>query len=431
LAVASARAAFPTWSLTSRDERIALFERIVVEYQRRYEDIASAITEEMGVPCALARQMQAFSGLAHLQAAAEVLKTYKFKEDRGTTTIIKEPIGVCALITPWNWPVNQIAAKVAPALAVGCTVVLKPSELALFSAIVFAEILDSAGVPAGVFNLVNGDGRHGAQHAYQCRHGLVYRIDPRRDRSREECGRYSQASHPGTRREEPQHHHGGRRFGHRGRCRSERGDAQSGQSCNAPTRMLVPADEMDEVATIARQVVAAVTVGDPAGDFTIGPVVSKAQWDNIQRLIASGIAEGATLVSGGEGRPDGLDQGYYVKPTVFANVTNDMTIAREEIFGPVLSIIGYDSLDQAVQIANNTEYGLAAYVWGADLAEARAVASRLRAGQVALNGGSFDIMAPFGGYKRSGNGREWGDHGFAEYLETKAVIGSATGVAAA
>ncbi|PLR28286.1 aldehyde dehydrogenase family protein [Caulobacter zeae] len=428
LAVRAARKAFASYSQTSREERIDLLERIIAEYQKRFEDMAKAITEEMGAPAWLAQRAQAAMGIAHVQTSLQVLKDYRFEEDRGTTRLVKEPIGVCAFITPWNWPVNQIACKVAPALAVGCTMVLKPSEVAPFSAWVWTEILEAAGVPAGVFNLVNGDGPTvGAalsshpevdmvSFTGSTRAGIevAKNAAPTVKRVHQELGGKS----PNIILDDADFQ---RAVG--GGVASVM--MNSGQSCNAPTRMLVPAKRMDEVIAIARAAAEAHTVGDPNGNSKLGPVVSEVQWTKIQGLIQKGVDEGATLVSGGPGKPDGLETGYYVKPTVFANVTPDMTIAKEEIFGPVLSILGYDSVDQAVEIGNDTEYGLAAYVSGGDPAGVRAVAAKLRAGQVNLNGASPDLMAPFGGYKMSGNGREWGDHAFGEFLETKAILGYA------
>ncbi|SFI71086.1 aldehyde dehydrogenase family protein [Caulobacter sp. UNC279MFTsu5.1] len=433
IAVRAARKAFATYSQTSREERIDLLERIIAEYQKRFEDMAKAITEEMGAPSWLAQRAQAAMGIAHVQTALQVLKDYRFEEDRGTTRLVKEPIGVCAFITPWNWPINQIACKVAPALAVGCTMVLKPSEVAPFSAWIWTEILAAAGVPAGVFNLVNGDGPTvGAalsshpevdmvSFTGSTRAGIevARNAAPTVKRVHQELGGKS----PNIILDDAdfQKAVGG-------------GVASvmmnSGQSCNAPTRMLVPQKRMDEVIAIAKAAAEAHTVGDPNGNSKLGPVVSEVQWSKIQGLIQKGVDEGATLVTGGPGKPEGLETGYYVKPTVFANVTPDMTIAKEEIFGPVLAILGYDGVDQAVAIGNDTEYGLAAYVSGADPGEVRAVASRLRAGQVILNGAGPDLMAPFGGYKMSGNGREWGDHAFGEFLETKAVLGYSAKVAA-
>ena len=433
LAVKAAQKAFETYSQTTREQRIELLERIIVEYQKRYEDMAKAITEEMGAPSWLAQRAQAAMGIGHLQTAVAVLKDYKFEEDRGTTRLVKEPIGVCGFITPWNWPVNQIACKVAPALATGCTMVLKPSEVAPFSGYIWTEILHAAGVPAGVFNMVNGDGPTvGAaisshpgvdmvSFTGSTRAGIevAKNAAPTVKRVHQELGGKS----PNIILEDADF------------AKAVSGGVgsvmmNSGQSCNAPTRMLVPQGKMDEVIAIAKATAEAHTVGDPNGNSKMGPVVSEVQWKKIQTLIQKGIDEGATLVSGGVGLPEGLDKGYYVKPTVFANVTNEMSIAKEEIFGPVVSILGYDTVDEAVRVGNDTEYGLAAYISGTDPAKIRAVASKLRAGQVSINGGGGDLMAPFGGYKMSGNGREWGDHAFGEFLETKAVLGYSAPVAA-
>jgi len=426
VAVKAARKAFETFSKTSREDRIDLLQRVLAEYQKRFGDIANAITEEMGAPANLAQRAQAPIGMAHLSTAIEVLKSYKFEEDRGPTRIVKEPIGVCGLITPWNWPINQIACKVAPALATGCTMVLKPSEEAPFSAYLWAEVMDAAGVPAGVFNLVNGTGAEvGA--AISAHPGIDMVSFTGSTRAGVEVAKAAATTVKRVAQEL-----GGKspniiledadmKSAVTGGVRSVMNN--SGQSCNAPTRMLVPAKKMGEAIAIAKEAAEATTVGDPNGNAQLGPVVNKTQFDKIQKLIQAGIDEGATLVAGGVGRPDGLDKGYFVKPTVFANVTNDMTIAKEEIFGPVVSILGYDSVDQAIKIGNDTEYGLAAYISGTDMAKVREVASQLRAGQVSLNGGGGDMTAPFGGYKMSGNGREWGDHGFTEYLEIKAVLG--------
>jgi len=425
-AVKAARKAFETYSQTSREERIDLLQRILAEYQKRFGDIASAITEEMGAPANLAQRAQAPIGMAHISTGIEVLKTYKFEEDRGPTRLVKEPIGVCGLITPWNWPINQIACKVVPALATGCTMVLKPSEEAPFSAYLWAEVMHAAGVPAGVFNLINGTGADvGAaisshpgvdmvSFTGSTRAGIevAKAAAPTVKRVAQELGGKS----PNIILEDAD-----MQSAVTGGIRSVMNN--SGQSCNAPTRMLVPAKKMDEAIAIAKVAAESTTVGDPNGNAQLGPVVNKTQWEKIQKLIQAGIDEGATLVAGGVGRPDGLDKGYYVKPTVFANVTNDMTVAKEEIFGPVVSILGYDTVDQAIKIGNDTEYGLAAYISGTDMAKVREVASHLRAGQVSINGGGGDMTAPFGGYKMSGNGREWGDHGFTEYLEIKAVLG--------
>ena len=427
-AVMAARRAFPAWSQTSREERLDVLGRILAEYQKRFGDLATAVTEEMGAPASLAQRAQVPIGMGHLATAVEVLKTFKFEEDRGPTLLVKEPIGVCSFITPWNWPLNQIVCKVAPAIATGCTMVLKPSEVAPFTGQIFAEIMHAAGVPAGVFNLVHGDGigvgvpmsSHPevdmVSFTGSTRAGIevARNAAPTVKRVAQELGGKS----PNIVLDDSAFAKG-----------VGRGVAtlmtNSGQSCNAPTRMLVPKGRMDEAITVARAAAETVTVGDPNGNSQLGPVVSEVQFNKIQKLIQAGIDEGATLVIGGVGRPEGLDKGYYVQPTVFANVTNEMTIAKEEIFGPVLSILGYDSLDQAIDIGNDTEYGLAAYVQAEDLNKARDVARKLRAGQVSINGGGGDMMAPFGGYKMSGNGREWGDFAFHEFLETKAILGYA------
>ena len=432
-AAKAARKAFASFSLTTREQRIDLLERIAVEDQKRYADMAAAITEEMGAPGWLAQRAQAAMGIGHIQTAIEVLKTYKFEDLRGSTLLVKEPIGVCGFITPWNWPVNQIACKVAPALATGCTMVLKPSEIAPFSGYIWAEIMHAAGVPAGVFNLVNGDGPEvGAAISSHPEIDMVSftgstrvgievakNAAPTVKRVHQELGGKS----PNIILEDADF-----ASAVAGGIRSVM--MNSGQSCNAPTRMLVPGKKMDEVIAIAKETADSHTVGDPNGNAQLGPVISETQWNKIQGLIQTGIDEGATLVSGGTGRPEGLDKGYYVKPTVFANVTGDMTIAKEEIFGPVVAILGYDTVDQAVDMGNDTEYGLAAYISGKDMNQVKAVAARLRAGQVNLNQAAPDMMAPFGGFKMSGNGREWGDHAFGEFLEVKAILGYAPKAAA-
>ncbi|MDG2003873.1 MAG: aldehyde dehydrogenase family protein [Novosphingobium sp.] len=423
-AVTAARKAFASWSRTTREERIELLEAIAAEYQNRYADLAAAVTEEMGAPASLATGPQVGMGSGHLARTIDILKTFAFEEMRGRTQIAYEPIGVCGMITPWNWPLNQIVVKVLPALATGNTMVLKPSEVAPFSAQIFAEVMDAAGVPAGVFNLIQGDGpsvgRAISSHpgidmvsfTGSTRAGvdIAKNAAPTVKRVSQELGGKS----PNILLDDSE-------FANNVAAGTKSMMGNSGQTCSAPSRMLVPAARMDEAINAAREAAEAVSVGDPNGNFAMGPVVSEAQFNKVQGLIEKGIEEGATLVSGGPGRPEGLEKGYYVQPTVFANVTNDMTIAREEIFGPVLSVLGYDDLDQAVEIANDTDYGLAGYVAGADWDDARAVADRIRAGQVAINGG-FDLGAPFGGYKHSGNGREWGEFGFHDYLEIKAVL---------
>ena len=427
-AVKAAQRAFISFSRTSRQERIDLLEAILAEYVRRQDEMALAITTEMGAPAALARNAQAYMGAAHLSTAIAVLKDYEFEEARGSTLISRDPIGVCAFITPWNWPSNQIGCKVAPALAVGCTMVLKPSEVAPLSGLLWAEIMDAAGVPAGVFNLINGDGP-GVGAALSGHPGVDMVSFTGSTRAGVEVARNAAPTIKRVHQE---------LGGKSANIILDDADIpaavaagvarimnNSGQSCNAPTRMLVPRARMEEVKTAAKAAAEGLTVGDPTGDVTLGPVVSDVQWNKIQTLIAKGIEEGATLVAGGVGRPDDLTAGYFVKPTIFADVAPKATIAREEIFGPVLSIIPYDTEEEAVEIANDTVYGLAAYVQSGDIAHARDIARQLRAGQVIINNAGPDLMAPFGGFKQSGNGREWGDHAFAEFLEVKATLGHA------
>ncbi len=426
-AVAAARAAFSSFSQTTREERLELLGRIIVAYQARIGEIASTISAEMGAPAWLANQAQAPSGLAHFAQAMEVLKNYSFSEERGKTLIVKEPVGVCGFITPWNWPMNQVACKVAPALAAGCTMVLKPSEVAPLDAILLAEILHEAGVPKGVFNLVNGDGPTvGAAIASHPDIDMVSFTGSTR------AGReVAKAGAESIKRVTQEL--GGKSanivLDDADLEKAVTGGVQacfmnSGQSCNAPTRMLVPAAKHEQALAIAKTAAEAVKVGAPDMEgVTIGPVVSDTQYAKIQALIEKGIEEGATLVAGGPGKPDGLDKGYYVRPTVFGGVNNDMTIAREEIFGPVLAILPYDNEEQAIEIANDTPYGLSGYVQSSDLDHAKRVASRLRTGNVHLNGAGPDFGAPFGGYKQSGNGREWGEYGLNEYLEIKGIVG--------
>jgi aldehyde dehydrogenase (NAD+) len=426
-AVAAARRAFETYSQTTREQRIELLEAILAEFARRHDEVAEAIMEEMGAPWALARDAQAASGPQHIKAAIRTLKTFEFEERNRTTLIVKEPIGVCGLITPWNWPMNQIAVKVAPALAAGCTMILKPSEIAPFDAMIFAEILDAAGTPAGVFNLVNGDGP-GVGTALSQHPG----IDMMSFTGSTRAGvLVAQNAAPTVKRVAQEL--GGKSaniiLDDADFEKAVKGGAadvfeNTGQSCDAPSRMLVPRDRMDDAAALAASVAEATVVGDPREEGTeVGPLVSEVQWNKVQALIEKGIAEGATLSAGGVGRPEGLEKGYFVKPTVFSNVDNDMTIAREEIFGPVLSIIPYDDEDDAIRIANDTPYGLSGCVSSGSLERARSVAARMRTGMVHINGASLDSMAPFGGYKQSGNGREWGAHGMDEYLEVKSIFG--------
>jgi len=427
LAVAAAARAFETFSQTSREERIDLLQKILDVYVRRADEVAEAIMDEMGAPWGLAKYAQAASGTQHIGAALQALKDYEFEEEMGTTLIVKEAIGVCGLITPWNWPMNQIAVKVAPALAAGCTMILKPSEIAPFDAILFAEILDEAGVPAGVFNLINGDGP-----------GVGTALSQHPDIAMMSFTGSTRAGVLVAQNSAPSVKRVAQELGGKSaniilddadlEAAVSEGTASmfenTGQSCDAPSRMLVPKDKMDAAAAIAAKVAAETVVGNPRKKGTrVGPVVSELQWNKIQGLIQKGIDEGATLAAGGTGRPDGLDEGYYVKPTVFADVSNDMTIAREEIFGPVLSIIPYEDEEDAIRIANDTPYGLSGYVSSGDLKRARKVASRMRTGMVHINGADLNALAPFGGYKQSGNGREWGAHGMDEFLELKSVYG--------
>ena len=426
-AVKAARKAFESWSQTTREERIAVLEKIIAVFKTRYDELAQTISTEMGAPIWLSKAAQAATGMAHFAQALEVLKTFHFEEPRGKTMILREPVGVVGMITPWNWPINQIACKVAPALAAGCTIVLKPTEVAPLNAILFTEILHEAGVPHGVFNLVNGDGPTvGAaisshpgvdmvSFTGSTRAGVQVAINaaPTVKRVTQELGGKSaniildDADFPSA------------VAGGVTDCFTN-----SGQSCNAPTRMLVPASRQAEAIAIAKAAAEKMRVGDPFQDgVKLGPVVSEVQFNKIQGLIQKGIDEGASLVTGGVGRPDGLAKGFYVKPTVFADVKNDMTIAREEIFGPVLVIVPYQTEEDAIAIANDTPYGLSGYVSSGNLDRARRVASRLRTGNVHLNGAQLAFDAPFGGYKQSGNGREWGVNGFEEFLETKAVLG--------
>jgi aldehyde dehydrogenase (NAD+) len=428
-AVAAARAAFATYSKSTRDERIALLESIQAGYQRRYGDMAVAISTEMGAPLWLSQQAQAAMGAGHIAATLEALKQLAFEERRGTTILRREPVGVCALITPWNWPMNQVACKVIPALAAGCTMVLKPSEVAPLSSVLFAEILHEAGVPAGVFNLVHGDGPTvGAALSAHPDVDMVSFTGSTRagvevaksaavtvKRVAQELGGKS----PNILLDDAD-------FTKAVPASVQGIMMNSGQSCNAPTRMLVPASRHDEAVAIATATVAAIKVGDPTQpDSIIGPVVSETQYNRIQRLIQAGIDEGATVACGGTGRPAGLDTGYYVKPTIFSNVRNDMMIAQEEIFGPVLCIIPYASEDEAIAIANDTPYGLSSYVWGKDAARVQRIVEGFRAGMVHVNGAGVDLNAPFGGYKQSGNGREWGEFGLHDFLEVKAVMSPA------
>lgn len=425
-AVAAAKAAFETFSQTTREERIALLEKIIECYKARMGDIAAAVSQEMGAPVGLANAAQAPAGLGHLMYTLNALKEFSFEQMVAGNKIVREPIGVCGLITPWNWPLNQIAAKVGPAIAAGCTMVLKPTEIAPINALIFAEVMHEAGVPAGVFNLVNGTGPDVGvamsshpeidmmSFTGSTRAGISVAQEAAKTVKRvtQELGGKS----PNIILDDADFAAAVSRD-MAGMCMN------TGQSCNAPTRMLVPETRMDEAAAIAKATAEAIVVGDPSDAGTqVGPLVSQMQFDKVQALIQKGIDEGAKVETGGVGRPEGMNRGYFVKPTVFSHVTNDMTIAQEEIFGPVLSLIGYKDEEDAVRIANDTVYGLSAYISGST-ERAKAVASKLRAGNVHLNGAGVNPGAPFGGYKQSGNGREFSVWGLEEFLETKAVIG--------
>ncbi|MCP3731471.1 aldehyde dehydrogenase family protein [Sphingomonas sp. MG17] len=428
-AAAAARAAFPAFASSRVADRVALLERIHALILERAEPLARTLTLEMGATITHARAAHVPLAAAHVQAAIDVLRDYDFLTMRGTTAIVREPIGVCALITPWNWPLYQITAKVAPALAAGCTVILKPSELSPLSALMFAQIVEDAGAPAGVFNLVNGTGPEV---------GTALAAHPDIDMisitgSNRAGVLVAQAAAPTVKRVTQEL--GGKSpnvlLPDADLARVVPLAVMSafrnvGQSCSAPTRLIVPRDRLAEVEEIAQATVAAIVIGDPGDDATVlGPIANQPQFQRVQAMIAAGIEDGATLVCGGLGQPAGLERGFFTRPTVFSDVATGSRIAQEEIFGPVLVIIAYDDVDEAVDIANDTIFGLGGHVHGADLDRARDVARRIRTGQVHLNNPAWDPHAPFGGYKRSGNGREYGAFGFEEYLEVKAILGFA------
>ncbi len=427
-AVAAAKAAFPAFSNTSVEYRAELLDKITAGIQARMGDLAEAISDEMGAPMWLANAAQVPSGMGHFATTAAILRNYQFEEMRGTTMLRKEPIGVCGFITPWNWPLNQIACKVAPAIAAGCTMVLKPSEISPLNALILTEVIHEAGVPAGVFNLINGDGP--GVGATLSAHPDV---DMMSFTGSTRAGiLVAQAAAPTVKRVAQEL--GGKSpnivLPNADLKKAVTGGVMhmmnnSGQSCNAPSRMFVPRELNDEAKAIAAAVASSVKVQMPreAEPGAIGPISNANQYQKVQDLIQAGIDEGATLLAGGTGRPEGLNRGYFARPTVFGDVTNDMTIAREEVFGPVMVMIPYDTIDQAVEMANDTEYGLAGYVQG-PLEDAAPIANRIRAGQVNINGSGPDFSAPFGGFKQSGNGREWGEYGFEEFLEVKAVLGA-------
>jgi aldehyde dehydrogenase (NAD+) len=426
-AVSAAHCAFESFSRTSRSDRLELLENLLAAYRRRLTEIAAAMTTEVGIPKTFSEGVQARIGERHLQTAFSVLTDYPFEEDWGTTRIIREPIGVCGLIVPWNWPMNQVMVKVAPALAAGCTMVLKPSQYSPLSALLLAEAVHEAKVPAGVFNLVNGTGS--LLGSTLAAHPLVDMVSV--TGSTEVGAAVARAAAPSIKRVSQEL--GGKSAyivfedvnlekvitgGVRACMRN------SGQSCNAPTRMLVAMRVYEEAVAVAARAAAALSVGDPRDpNVFMGPIANKKQYESVQSYIKAGLAEGARLVAGGPDRPEGLQRGYFAKPTIFADVTNSMRIAREEIFGPVLSMIPFKDEEDAIALANDSDFGLSGYVSSDDLERARRVARRLRTGMVHLNGVSTDMHAPFGGYKKSGNGREWGRFGIDEYVEIKAVMG--------
>lgn len=425
-AIQAARKAFDDWSMTSPEERLALLDRLLVLYNDSYDEIAELMTREMGTTLKFSKDAQAWVGTAHLEAAIEALKKQNWSEMRGTTMISHEPIGVCALITPWNWPMNQLVVKAAPCLAAGCTMVVKPSEFSPLSSLRFAELVDEAGFPAGVYNHITGYGHEAGEMLSShpdvdmvsitgsTRAGIAVAKSAAETVKRvaqELGGKSPNIILPDADLETAVRQGVDACF------------INVGQACRSPSRMLVPADRMDDAMGYAKEAAESHSVGDPKSDVSLGPVVNQKQFDHIQSLIQAGIDEGATLVAGGTGRPSGLNAGFYIRPTVFGNVTNDMAVAREEIFGPVLAIIGYQDEADAIRIANDTIYGLSGYVQSADLQRARRVARQLRVGSIWINNADWEATAPFGGYKQSGNGREHGEWGLHDYLEVKSTAG--------
>jgi len=425
VAVSAARQAFSSYGKSSVEERISLLEGLLKQYMERYDEMAHAISLEMGSPIDFAINAQADCGKGHIKSTLAALKEFEFERQLGNAQIVKEPIGVCGFITPWNWPINQIACKVAPALATGCTMILKPSEIAPLSAQLFSQMVHDAGYPAGVYNMVHGDGmgvgsaisshpdidmvsftgstRAGiaiAKSAAETVKRVAQELGGKSPNIILDDAKLSSAVSRGVRS-----------------CMSN-----TGQSCNAPTRMLVPVSQYQDAIEIAKTTLASVEVGDPAKSGAhIGPLVSKDHFDKVQNMIQMGIDEGATLLAGGVGKPEGFDCGYFCKPTIFTGVNNDMHIAREEIFGPVLVMIPYADEAQAISIANDTPYGLAAYIQSESPERAQQVAKQIRAGMISINGGAHHYSSPFGGYKQSGNGREWGEFGFDDFLEIKSI----------
>ncbi len=425
-AVYSARKAFSVSSKLSKKERLDILETIRENYKKRYRDVSEAIRLEMGAPVKLAEGAQTATGLGHLKTAMRVLEKHEFEYKHEDYIVREEPIGVCGLITPWNWPINQIVSKFAPAFAAGCTVVLKPSEIAPLSAMIIAEIIHESQIPPGMFNLVNGLGNvvGEAMSSHKDIDMMSFTGSTR--------GGVAVAKASATNVKRVSQELGGKSPNLILDDNSFNTSiingvihvmGNSGQSCNAPTRMLVPKSRHDEAITIAKSAIEKVKVGDPLDlNSDLGPLVSKNQFDKVQKLIKKGIEEGANLVAGGTGRPNGYEKGFYARPTIFGNVSNQMVIAKEEIFGPVLAIIPYDDLEEAISIANDTIYGLAAYVTGEDQEKCLEISRELRAGQISINYGSSGPSAPFGGYKQSGNGREKAEWGLTEFLEVKAIM---------
>jgi aldehyde dehydrogenase (NAD+) len=430
LAVSSAKKAYSTWSFSTKEERIKLLEKLYENYKKRWADIAEAITTEMGAPKDFATKLQAGTGAAHLKSFIRYLKNFEFEKPLGehapNQRLIYEPKGVCALITPWNWPMNQVCLKVKPALAAGCTMVLKPSELAPLSSMILAELIDETKFPSGVFNLVNGDGAttgdaltshpdvNMISFTGSTRAGALISQNAAKDFKRVSLELGGKGANIIFKDADPE-------AIERGALRCFR---NSGQSCNAPTRMLVEKSMYNEAIERLKKYTEKFEVGDPKKEGEhIGPVISETQYNKIQSLIKKGIDEGAKLVAGGPGKPEGLEKGYFVKPTVFADVNNDMDIARTEIFGPVLSVMPFESEEEAIQIANDTPYGLTNYIQTQDKEKVKRVARKLRSGMVDVNGAGIAVDAPFGGFKHSGIGREAGEHGLEEFLEVKSVGG--------
>lgn len=425
-AVAAARAAFPSFSKTSREERVEMLENIAAEYANRKEEIIDVITEELGSPRSISEKVHYNMGYNHFSEAAKALKEFSFSEDRGDHTVVKESIGVSGLITPWNFPTNQSSTKIASAFAAGSPVVLKPAEITPFAAIILTEIFEKVGVPKGVFNLVNGTGEtigNGiSSHpdidfvSFTGSAGVGEKVMKNASETIKNVALELGGKSPFVMLEDAD-------IEKAAKAAVSHIATNTGQVCSAGTRMIIPSSKKEAFEEAVKKVLPEFPVGDPQGNNYVGPLVSQKQWDTVQSYIEKGIDEGATLIAGGTGKPEGIEKGYFVKPTIFTNVKNDMVIAQEEIFGPVMSIITYETIDEAIEISNDTVYGLAGYVFGEDKETLRKVATSIRAGRIKVNNAELDFSAPFGGYKQSGIGREWGDFGIEEYLEKKAILG--------